>query len=265
MKLGDWQKQAQQRLSRAGVESARLDTLVLLENELKHDKSWLLAHDDAVLSASATNRLASGLERRLKREPLAYILGKKEFYGLDFALTPEVLIPRPETEVLVETAIKNVPHRAAVLEIGTGSGCIAVSLKANRADLAITATDVSKTALAVARQNAKTHRADVNFLLSDLFTDIHGRFDVILANLPYVPSGARRMAELEYEPAQALFAGSDGLDYYRDTISQAGKHLKKGGFMVIEASPIQRSKLEALANSVGFKLTSASEYVFIIK
>src|SRR5690606_31656459 len=209
-------------------------------------------------------RLDALLKKRLARQPLAYIVGHKEFFGLDFSVTPDVLIPRPETEVLVERAIKTAPKKSQVLELGTGSGCIAVSLKKNRPDLSVTAADVSQPALAVARRNAKLNRVGIEFVLSDLFKEISGRFDLVLANLPYVPEGVRRMAELDFEPQVALYGGVDGLDVYRQFFAGLSGHLHAGGSAIIETGPTQRQAVVNLADDFGFKLKSITEYVSIV-
>lgn len=263
-RLGDWLTGAESRLKRAEVSSPRLDALIIAEAVLHRHRAGLLAHLDDELTTAQRDQLESHLKSRLDRQPLAYIIGTKEFYGLDFKLTPDVLVPRPETEVLVEQAIRRAAEGGKVLDVGTGSGCIAVALKVHRPDLAVTASDVSAAALKVAALNAKLHLADIKFVLSDLFKDVQGRFDLILANLPYVPVGARRQLELDYEPPLALYGGDDGLDYYRPFLSALSSHLSKTGQAIIEAGPTQRAGLKRMAIAAGFKLSSLSEYVSLL-
>lgn len=265
MKLADSLSSAATDLRRAGIESARLDALLLIGHVLEKDKAWLLANPQFELDPNNLKKISKVLERRQRREPLAYIVGHKEFYGLDFKVTPAVLIPRPETEAMVEAAISSAPRRGSVLEVGTGSGCVAVALKAKRQDLVVMATDISKSALKIAKQNAKANSADIKFVLNDLFNRLEGRFDLILANLPYVPTGVRRQAELDYEPPVALFAGNDGLACYRRFMVDLPDYLSQGGRAIIEAGPTQRSEIKRIANDSGLKLTNISEYVAILK
>lgn len=264
MKTGEWLRRAEERLIAARVGSARLDSLILLEHATGQDRSWLLAHTEEELPAQALKQLQTNLKRRSKREPLAYLTGYKDFYDLAFKVTRAVLIPRPETETMVSSAVELAPKHGRVLDIGTGSGCVAVSLKHERRDVEVTATDVSPSALAVARLNAKRHDAAIKFIKSDLFSNVSGRYDVVLANLPYVPSGTRRQPELAYEPALALYAGADGLDFYRRFIARLGDYLTLDGRALIEAGPTQRAELARLAGAAGFDLSNVSEYVFML-
>ena len=265
MTLSDWLTQAEAKLKRVEINSARLDSHVLAGSVLNKDRAWLAAHRGFRLSKHQLGELNGKLKLRLNRQPLAYITGAREFYGLDFKVTPDVLIPRPETENMVEEAAKIAPEGGQVLEVGTGSGCIAITLKQQRPDLDITASDISANALKIAKTNAGIHRADISFVLSDLFDSVQGRYDVVLANLPYVPDGTRRMAELDFEPALALFGGADGLDYYRQFLPELRAHLTEVGVAIIEAGPSQRRTLKLLAKNAGFKLTSLSEYISLLK
>lgn len=264
MTVGDWVSNAESKLAQTGVSTPLLDARVIAETVLSKPRSWLIAHSNDEVMAKDLKRLDSLLKKRLARQPLAYIVGHKEFFGLDFSVTPDVLIPRPETEVLVERAIKTAPQKSQVLEVGTGSGCIAVALKKNRPDLSVTAVDVSQPALAVARRNAKLNRVEIELVLSDLFKEISGRFDLVLANLPYVPEGVRRMAELDFEPQVALYGGVDGLDVYRQFFAELAGRLRTRGKAIIETGPTQRQAVISLAISFGFMVESISEYVSII-
>lgn len=262
MNVGDWLNNAKTQLNEAGVDSARLDALILLETATGWDRAKLLAHTDLTLSYDIPRKMRMLLKRRIKREPLAYITGLKEFYGLSFKVTPDVLIPRPETEAIVDYALKHAPSRASVLEIGTGSAAIAVSLKYYRPDLTMDATDISAPALQIARSNASRHDVKIKLVEGDLFQPITKNYQLILANLPYVPSNTRSMPELSFEPKVALFAGTDGLDYYRRFIAELKNFLLPDGWALIEASPTLRLGLNKLANKSGFNLLPISEYVF---
>jgi release factor glutamine methyltransferase len=204
---------ASARLERAGCDTPRLDAELLLAHALGVDRARLYV-GDAPVPAGFDALLA----RRAAREPVAYIVGYKEFRRIRVAVDRRVLIPRPETELLVESAL-DLPAGARVADIGTGSGAIALALKDERPDLNVTGFDLSEDALAVARGNAERLGLDVRFAEADLLDD--GRYDAVVANLPYVPSGVELQPEIaEYEPAAALFAGPDGLDLIRRLIAR---------------------------------------------
>jgi release factor glutamine methyltransferase len=232
-------------LRRAGVESARLDAELLLGNALAAERKELYLRLDRPLDEDARRRFEDLLLRRGRREPLAYILGEKEFWSLDFVVTPDVLVPRPETELLVETGLNILARRRAgarVLELGTGSGAVAVSLAKERSDLAIHATDLSPAALKIARLNAKRHGVAprIEFLAGDLFEPVGGAkagFELVVFNPPYI--AAREMDHLppevrEWEPKLALFGGVDGLDFYRRIVREAPLHLAEDGVVALE-------------------------------
>lgn len=262
MTVGEWLRQAERQLKAAGVESNHLDALLLLEHTAGKDRAWLLAHQQDSVASNVLKKLAPLIKRRAAREPLAYITGNKEFYGLTFNVTPAVLIPRPETEAMVEYAANHAPKSASVLEIGTGSGAVAVALKVNRPDLHITATDISAEALEIARANAARYASNIRFIKGDLLQPISDRFEVILANLPYVPNNTRSDLELTYEPDLALFAGADGLDCYRRFFADLRRHLTPDGWALIEASPTQRRKLATIVKRHLLKLRPITEYVY---
>jgi release factor glutamine methyltransferase len=263
--------QLTQEFAAAGIETPRLDALVLMEHAINKDRSWLLAHPEYILHSNIPRNIRMLGSRRSAREPLAYIVSHKEFYGLGFLVTPDVLIPRPETESLVEYAVTHAPRQSqgevSVLELGTGSGCIAVSLAKHRPDLRVTATDVSPAALKIARQNAHRHKVSINFVESNLFAAFANYrmsasgFQVILANLPYVPDAARLEPELDYEPRKALYGGSDGLDSYRTFLVELKDYLFPGGFGLIEASPTQFLALKTIAAQKNYMTSYITDYV----
>jgi len=230
-------------LHAAGCETPALDARALLAALLGRDHAWLIAHREELLPARLQSRWQSWVARRASREPLAYILGEKEFWSRSFAVTPGVLIPRPETEHLVEAVMEALPDRKApwrFCDIGTGSGCLAVTLACEYPNARVVATDVSAEALAVAEGNAR--RFDVAsrlaFRRGDLFAalDADGPFDVIVSNPPYV--GRREMdtlaPELGWEPASALTDGADGLSLLRRLVRDAPDWLRPGGLLVVE-------------------------------
>jgi release factor glutamine methyltransferase len=252
------------KLKRAGIDSARLDSLLIIEEITGQDRAWLLAHTEELIDAKSVSKIQRLGDRRSRRSPLAYLLGRVDFYGLTFTVNPKVLIPRPETESLVTYLITNALRSGRVLDVGTGSGAIAVSLAKHRPDLTVVASDIDRAVLAVAAQNAaKNSVRDIRFVISDLMDDISGRFDLIAANLPYLPVGARLQPELSHEPAAALFSGPDGLDTYRRLLRTAPTHLADAGLLVLEADPQRAPALTAEPQSDGWRLKEKAEYFYV--
>jgi release factor glutamine methyltransferase len=204
------------------------------------DRAWLLTHSDAELPAGQVEKFESWLTRRARQEPVQYILGETEFFGLTLRVTPDVLIPRPETEHLVESALERVRHDAAVriCDVGTGSGAIAVALAHALPRAEVTALDISAAALAVARENAERHgvAGRVRFVESDLMSAVRGeRFDVVVSNPPYVRKDEVLEAQVrDFEPPGALFAGSTGLEIYERLIPEARAALVEDGWLLME-------------------------------
>lgn len=233
----------------------RLDTLVILEFVVQKDRAWVLAHDDYELSKKQQQKFDQLAKRRASGEPLAYIIGTKEFYGHDFYITKDVLVPRPESEAFVELLIKLKPLTSQnLIDVGTGSGALGVSAKLAYPSLQVTASDISKNALKVAQKNALQLNADVNFVQSNLFSNINNSFDYIFANLPYVPTTLQVSKEVLNEPNIAVFSGKDGLDCIRSFIEPAVLHCKAGGYVLIESLLIQHNKVQELAGKYNLKL-----------
>ena len=202
-------------LAAAGCDTPRLDAEVLLASVLGVDRSRLVLDASSALDRADVALFEAMVARRVAREPVAYILGRKEFRRITLTVDRRVLIPRPETELLVEVGL-SLPSGARVVDVGTGSGAVALALKDERPDLSVLATDVSADALAVARANGARLGLDVSFVQADLLDGVDGRFDAVLANLPYVAAEADLPPEIAaYEPATALFSGPDGLDLIR--------------------------------------------------
>lgn len=238
-------RQGQQLLEDARVEAPRLTAEVLLMHAIGCDRAWLYAHSEDELRELWWIHYGRYLHQRLNGTPTQYITGRQEFYGRDFRVTPDVLIPRPETEHVIEAAL---PHaRGTVLDIGTGSGAIAVTL-ALESPARVVAADLSFAALGIARQNAERLGAKVEWVCSDLGAAFAGRsFDLVVSNPPYVPAGESLPREVrEHEPPLALFAGEDGLEIYRRLIPQAARLLKPGGWLVLELGYRLRAAVEAM-------------------
>jgi release factor glutamine methyltransferase len=255
-------KNAESTLSDAGISSAGLDAELLLAFALGTDRVWLHAHSDEVVPDQVLAKFESLVKKRTSRTPLVHLTGTREFYGLDFKITPSVLTPRTETEVMVDLAIKKVPKNGRLIDIGTGSGAIAVAIAHHRPDLHVTATDVSQTELEIAKANAKTHQTAINFLVSDVWANVDGQFDAVVANLPYLENEADLMPEVKHEPAVALHGGPDGLDLYRRLLDEIPKHLNPGGLVFTESDPWQQAFLIKAANGVG--LTPFVQDYFIL-
>jgi|688.fasta_scaffold50154_6 release factor glutamine methyltransferase len=243
-----WLRAAATRLQAIGVESPLLEARVILGDTLQQDRTWLIVHGQEVLSDSGRIRAEDMLSRRLDHVPLAYLVGEREFYGRSFKVSPATLIPRADTETLIEAALEVLPEGAMVLDLGTGSGCIAITLKLERPDLHLIASDISEEALEIARQNAERLGAEVDFQLSDGFKSIQGlEFFHLVSNPPYVETGADLAPEVRnHEPAQALFAGEDGLDFYRRLASEAPDYLSLESWVLLEVGHTQADAVISL-------------------
>lgn len=268
MKIVELTNEISRRLQKVYIESARLDAELIVAEAAARDRTWLLCHSDEEAAPEIEQQALKLARKRARRLPLSYVLGRKEFYGLDFFVNRDVLTPRTESEIIVSETIKKAPPNGRVLDLGTGTGALAVAVGAHRADLKMTVTDISEEALKVARLNAKnilqSNSHQISFVKSDLFDKVNGRFDVVMANLPYVPNSKRQtlLPEVKHEPAVALFGGRDGLDVYKRFFNQINGHLKPSGRVYIESDPWQHQDLIDIARSN--KLKVIFEDYFII-
>ncbi len=245
-------------LAAAGIDTARLDAEILLAHACGVSRAQLVSGAIRI-DADAAEEFHRMIALRASREPLAYIIGRKEFFSLDFEVTPVVLIPRPETETLVDVALRFLEMRscARILDIGTGSGAIAVALAMNAPDAKIIATDISEEALEVARRNAIRHRCEdrIEFIAADLFPDSDSRFDLIVSNPPYVAEADLDTLQPEirlHEPRVALVFGKDGLDMYRSIATGCRSRLNPDGAVMVEIGAVQAFSVEALFRRAGF-------------
>ncbi|MCL2070156.1 MAG: peptide chain release factor N(5)-glutamine methyltransferase [Treponema sp.] len=233
------------------VDSPALDAALLLAEALHTSREELILKANESISEAAREKFFSLLERRRGGECVAYILGRKEFRGLEFAVSPKVLVPRPDTETLVEAALERINSLTAtgdgacgplrILDLCTGSGAAAIALKNERPFLEVSASDISAEALELAAENAAKFKLTVSLIQSDLFENISGKFDIIVSNPPYIPSGeiSTLAPEVRREPRLALDGGTDGLELIRKIISQAPDFLRCGGALILEAAPEQ--------------------------
>ena len=239
--------------SAAGLE--RLDAQLLLLHALgraESDRAWLLAHDTDVVPDLAAAAFTAACERRAGGEPVAYIVGHKEFFGLDLQVDARVLVPRPETETLVEWALELPGDRPRVVDLGTGSGAIALAIKHRRPAAAVEAVDASCEALQVAVANANRLSLEIEFRQASWLSGTESRYDLVVANPPYVASGDAHLAALKHEPAQALASGLDGLRDIRAIVAEAPSHLRCNGWLLLEHGWDQASAVRRLLESAGF-------------
>lgn len=243
---------AEARLEQAGVPDADVDAAYLLASVLKEDTLAMRINGHRELAAPQQAAFDALCDRRAAREPLQYILGETEFMGLTFHVEPGVLIPRADTEILVEKALAWMKPGARVLDIGTGSGAIAVSLAKLGRQAQVTAVDVSDRALEIARRNAERNGAAVEFVKSDCFSALKDRkYDMIVSNPPYISEDEMRglMPEVTREPELALFGGADGLDFYRRISREASEYLNEGGCLLFEIGWLQKDAVSALVKA----------------
>ena len=240
------------RLTQASVPDADVDASYLLASVLKEDTLAMRINGHRELTEEQRAAFGQLCDRRVAREPLQYILGETEFMGLTFHVEPGVLIPRADTEILVEKALELMRPGARVLDIGTGSGAIAISLAKLGKSARVTAVDVSDKALEIARKNAESNGANVEFIKSDCFSALNGRkYDMIVSNPPYISDDEMRglMPEVKLEPELALFGGADGLDFYRRISREAPGYLNEGGWLLFEIGWLQKDAVSALVQT----------------
>jgi release factor glutamine methyltransferase len=236
---------------------ARVDAQILMLHAMSrplHDRAWLLAHDTDLLITAQQHSWDQALQRRLQGEPVAYITGRKEFFGLTLNVDARVLDPRPDTEILVEWALELLPsgQPSRVLDLGTGSGAVALALQHQRPAAQVTAVDASAGALAVASANAQRLNLAVKCVISHWMDAVPGPFELIVSNPPYVAEGDPHLAALTHEPLSALTSGTDGLDDILQIIAQAPSRLAPGGWLLLEHGWDQAAPVQALLREAGF-------------
>lgn len=242
-------------LTDAGVPDAALDAWYLLQMVCKIERSYYYVHGEEDITQDAQKEYEIAVQKRAEHIPLQYIIGEQEFMGLRFKVNSNVLIPRQDTETLVEQVLKIVKPGMKVLDLCTGSGCVLISVLKNAPELTGMGSDISKTALLVAKENAKLHEGDAEWVRSDLFDNITETFDVIMANPPYIPTGEilSLMPEVrDFEPENALDGGADGLDFYRKIAGQVKDYLNPGGYVYMEIGYDQGEAVSELMRNAGF-------------
>lgn len=256
MTLEEVLNKGKETLKEAGIAEYELDAWYLLEYICKIDKSQYYLKGMEELDAEKTQEYEMVLKKRAEHIPLQYITGSQEFMGLEFKVNSQVLIPRQDTETLVEEALKVLNPEMHVLDMCTGSGCVIVSLLKHKPGIIGTASDISKQAILVAKENAKQNQVEAEFVSSDLFKSITGTFDMIISNPPYIPTdviGGLMPEVKNFEPIEALDGKEDGLYFYREIASEAGKFLNSNGYLYFEIGHDQGGRVAAIMEENGYR------------
>ena len=270
--IRDWLTRATRQLSDAQIPSARLDAELILSHTLREPRTWLHGHHDEPLESRQLEIANARLDLRLDRVPVAYIIGHKEFYGRPFKVTTATLIPRPESETLIELLDEALPKNERLIvdrpfrlvDIGTGSGNLGITAKLAHPELEVTLIDVSRHALNVAEENAEALHAEVETIQSDLLTSYPFVADIIIANLPYVDIEWERSPETDHEPDSALFAPNNGLALIFELLVQTKEKLALGGKLILEADPEQHKAIIREAAIYGFVLHEQRDYGLLL-
>ncbi len=291
--INSWLIQSTEKLIKSGIATGRLDSLVLLSDVLGKDKSYLLAHPEEILTINILTKINTQIKKRVKHEPLAYIRGKSEFYGREFFVNKHTLVPRPETETMIDlftnlynsrkqTLQKGQPLSEKpsanwnVVDVGTGCGAIGISLKLIHPDLTVAATDISVECIRIAMKNSKLYDAKILLfkcnLINSIFKNRHFNPSFIMANLPYVPDNFPINFAATHEPQIAIFGGPDGLDVYRllfkqlnDAESSKMESFNKPRYVFTESFPEQHSELRLIAHNSNYKLMSSEDFIQVFE
>jgi release factor glutamine methyltransferase len=266
MTILKWLFDSMDKLGKAGVDSPRRDALVLLEDVLGKDRAWVLANPEHKLSPQQLKQLKPLMDRRIRREPLAYIRGKAWFWGRFFNVSPDVMIPRPESEDFIDLLKEIKPKQ--VIDIGTGSGCLAITAKLELPEASIVAIDNSLKARVVAEQNIKKHKADIKLVdgsMLEPLSILSLQPLAMVANLPYVPESLVTSPEIKCEPPEALFSGKDGLGHYKKFWKQVGGLAEKPEFVLSESLKNQHGQIKKLAFEAGFRLQKTKGLIQLFK
>jgi release factor glutamine methyltransferase len=261
MTIDAWLSTATTSLTSSGIGTARLDALVLLEDCLGKDRALLLAHPETTLTPEHLKILGEHISQRATHVPLAYIRGKTEFYGRDFTVNESVLEPRPESETMIDLLKKIVHGTVRLADVGSGSGCLGITAALELELEQATFIDIDAAALQVARLNARQHNIQGDFIQSNLLEAATGPYDIILANLPYVPDNFHINEAALREPDIAIFGGHDGLDLYRRMFEQLQQNTWQPTHVFTEALPPQHEQLAAIAVRHGFRLSAREDFI----
>ena len=269
MNISTWLKNATKQLKDIGIDSSRLDAELILAETLHKNRTFLHAHLDEVIDSRRLDIANARLQLRLERVPIAYILGRQEFYGREFIVTPHVLIPRPESESMIElfleVSAEDISGQSSLIDIGTGSGCLGITAKLERPDIDVTLVDISEPALNVASKNAEKLEASVNIQRQNLLYGQIRPLNYILANLPYVDGEWQVSPETDYEPELALYADNDGLELIFELIDQTPRHLVSDGWLILEADPRQHQAITDYASKSNLSLFKSQGFCLVLR
>lgn len=268
MTIGMWLGEATRELVEAGIASARLDAEIILAHTLKHPRTYLHAHLDEHLDARVEEIANARVDLRLDHVPIAYIIGHKEFYGRRFFVSPSVLIPRPESEEMIELLTAALPTTKSLfqetalklVDVGTGSGCLGITAKLEHPECDVVLIDSSRAALVVAKKNAMALACPVETLQSNLLDAYPYQPDIVLANLPYVSKEWARSEDTAHEPTEALFADDDGLALIKKCFEQLSTRMQRGAVAIFEADPRQWDKIISFAHTHSFTLVKKLQF-----
>lgn len=267
--INTWLIDATKQLLDANIPSAKLDAEILLAHSTNKTRTNLHAHPEQIICSKDLELANSYLRLRINRMPVAYIIGHKEFYGRNFTVTSATLIPRPESEQIIYF-LKDIVEKAptaklSLVDVGTGSGCLGITAKLEIPSLGVTLADISKKAIDIARLNSKALGAPVNIVQSDLFTELHNKYDIIIANLPYVDKIWDCSPETKFEPSLAIFADDCGESIIKRLIDAVPDHLSEDGYLIIEADPRQHKELIDYAKDKSLTKIAKEDYAIVFK
>jgi release factor glutamine methyltransferase len=270
MTIDSWLDEATRMLRDAGIESARLDAELILGHTIREPRTYLHAHGDEILSDKHEDIAAARLQLRLDHTPVAYIIGHKEFYGRRFKTTPAALIPRPESETIIELLddiipknLPLIPEKLSLVDVGTGTGALGITAKLEWPELNITLIDNDIHALNLAKENGQLLQADIRYLKNDLLRAYGAPIDIIIANLPYVDRSWDVSPDTQAEPDNALFASDGGLTLIKQLLEQATLQLKPSGHILLESDPRQQLKVIEFAKSLGFRHLQTEGFITV--
>ncbi|MBA3757581.1 peptide chain release factor N(5)-glutamine methyltransferase [Candidatus Saccharibacteria bacterium] len=261
-----WLDYSTRSLETAGISSARLDSLILLEDCLDKDRAHILAHPEMIISTTRLKKLNYRLKKRLKHEPMAYIRGYSEFYGRKFKINKHVLEPRPESEVMISMLKKlHLSENTVIADVGTGSGCLGITATLETRCTKIDLYDIDASALAVAKHNSVMHEVGLKAYKRNLLNNNVRPYDIVMANLPYVPNKYKINKAAKREPKLAIFGGADGLDIYRKLFEQVLNLSRKPSYILTESMPPQHSPLASIAKNSGYKLRITNQLIQVFE
>lgn len=267
MIVQDWLRTSTTYLQQAGIQTARLDALILLEDAMQQDRAWLLAHQEAEISPDKQRVLKKVLSRRAKHEPLAYLRGTTEFYGRNFVITPAVLQPRPESETMIEE-LKALPHLGTqphIADVGCGSGALGITAALELPKSSVSLLDIDAEALKIAKMNVDKFTIDATLRQQNLLMGDSLHYNVLLCNLPYVPDDYPLNKAATYEPSVALYGGQDGLDVYRALFEQLSISPNKVLYILTESLPDQHTSLALIAKRNHYALLRQNDFVQVFE